>query len=52
MNKIVMENLTSFELAKVVNIGLHLLGVRWHLEYDQEHDAFIMTKGGINETLC
>lgn len=44
--RIVMENLSSFELAKVVNIGLHLLGVRWHLEYDQEHDDFVMTKGG------
>lgn len=45
--KIIMEDLTSFELAKVVNIGLYLLGVRKHLEYDQEHDQFVMTKGAL-----
>ena len=45
MNKIVMENLSSFEIAKVVNIALYFLRVSWHLEYDQEYDVFIMTKG-------
>ena len=39
------EHLTSFELADVINLELRLLGIRWHLEYDLEHDAFIMTKG-------
>ena len=39
------EHLTSFELADVINLELRLLSIRWHLEYDIEHDAFIMTKG-------